>query len=244
MNNHALNRVYSFTLLLIGSDGSIQKVEVMLRPNAINEKNKFNMTPREVFTEEHEKLLIESKEWMKSTSDSSMLIATIILTVVYAAAFTVPGGTNDATGLPLLGAGVWMTVFFIFEALALSSATLCIITFWSIKTSGFEEDQFLNILPYQLKVGFSSLFVSLVGAISAFVSAYFLMMVKRRDWLVKSFLLLVYAMIIIATIGRFSELWLKMNLPKILPRVLMSTENSQEKSAGNGEAESKANGQA
>lgn len=216
----------------------------MLQPNAINEKNKDNMTPREVFTKQHGALLAESKEWMKSTSDSSMLIATIILTVVYAAAFTVPGGTNEATGLPILVNGVWLTVFFIFEALALFGATLCIITFWSITTSGFEEDQFLNILPYQLKLGFTSLFVSLIGAISAFVSAYHLMLVEERDWLVKSILLLVYVMIIIAIIGRFSELWLKMNLPRILPRVMMSTANSQENSARNGKIESTANKQA
>ncbi|KAH6801456.1 hypothetical protein C2S52_001920 [Perilla frutescens var. hirtella] len=158
-------------------------VQAMLPPQAIEEENKERKKPRELFVEEHEELLKESKAWMKSTADSCMLIATIILTVVYAAAFTVPGGNNEATGLPILVKSNWLTCFFIFEALALFSSTLCIITFWSITCSGFKEDQFLYILPYQLRLGFTALFGSLIGAISAFLSAYHMVLVEGKAWL-------------------------------------------------------------
>lgn len=216
-----------------------QKVEMLLPVIAINLKDsaKNGKTPGQVFTEKHAALLAESKIWMKSTSDSCMLIATIILTVVYAAAFTVPGGTSEVTGLPLLVKGAWLTLFFIFEAVALFGATMCIITFWSITTSGFEEYQFLHILPYQLKLGFTSLFVSLIGAISAFMSAYHLMLVEPRDWLVKSVLLLVYGILMLAIIGRFSELWFQMNLPEGLPRVLSTAKIGQPNPSGDGKVE-------
>ncbi|KAH6801438.1 hypothetical protein C2S52_001902 [Perilla frutescens var. hirtella] len=200
-------------------------VELML-PLHAEDKNKDKKKPRDLFVEKHEKLLEESKAWMKSTADSCMLIATIILTIAYAAAFTVPGGNNGATGLPVLVNSNWLTCFFIFEALALFSSTLCIITFWSITCSGFEEDQFLDILPYQLRLGFTALFASLIGAISAFLSAYNMVLVEGKAWLVKSFLLLIYVILVLAIYGRFSELWYKTKLPECLPQ-MMSKGNSQ-----------------
>ncbi|KAH6801503.1 hypothetical protein C2S52_001967 [Perilla frutescens var. hirtella] len=196
-------------------------VEDMLPLNVTEETNANDKTPREVFEEEHRELLKESKAWMKSTSDSCMLIATIILTVVYAAAFTVPGGNSEATGLPIRVKSNWLTCFFIFEALALFSSTLCIITFWSITCSGFEEDQFFDILPYQLRLGFTALFGSLIGAIASFMSAYHIVLVQGKAWLVKSFLLLICVILVFAILGRFWELWSKIKLPKSLPQNLV-----------------------
>ncbi|KAH6781348.1 hypothetical protein C2S51_006641 [Perilla frutescens var. frutescens] len=201
-------------------------VEAMVPVEYIKEKNKDKKTPRDLFVATHEQLLEESKAWMKSTADSCMLIATIILTVVYAAAFTVPEGNSEETGLPILVKSNWLTCFFIFEALALFSSTLCIITFWSITCSGFVEDQFLYVLPYQLRLGFTALFGSLVGAISAFLSAYHMVLVEGKAWLVKSFLLSIYAILVLAICGRFSELWYKTKLPECLPQ-MMSKRNGQ-----------------
>ncbi|KAH6758238.1 hypothetical protein C2S51_018473 [Perilla frutescens var. frutescens] len=195
-------------------------VEVMLPPQAIEQDNKEGKKPRELFVKEHEKLLKESKVWMKSTSDSCMLIATIILTVVYAAAFTVPGGNSEATGLPILVKSNWLTCFFIFEAFALFSSTLCIITFWSITCSGFVEDQFLHILPCQLRLGFTALFGSLIGAISAFLSAYHMVLVEGKAWIIKSCLLCICVILVLAICGRFSELWNKTKLPERLPQMM------------------------
>ncbi|KAH6758236.1 hypothetical protein C2S51_018471 [Perilla frutescens var. frutescens] len=192
----------------------------------IEKKNEDGKTPRDLFKEKHEKLLEESKLWMKTTADSCMLIATIILTVVYAAAFTVPGGNSEETGLPILVKSNWLSCFFIFEALALFSSTLCIITFWSITCSGFVEDQFLYVLPYQLRVGFTALFGSLIGAITAFLSAYHMVLVEGKAWLIKYCLLSIYLILVLAICGRFSELWNKTKLPECLPKMI-SNGNSQ-----------------
>ncbi|XP_057797238.1 uncharacterized protein LOC131013191 isoform X2 [Salvia miltiorrhiza] len=205
-----------------------KEVEAMVPSWFMEMKNVEEKKPREVFSEEHKELLRESEAWMRSTADCCMLIATIILTVVYAAAFTAPGGNDGETGLPILVGNAWFACFFIFEALALFGSTLCIITFWSITSSGFEEDRFLDILPYQLKFGISGLFGSLIGAISAFMSAYCLVFVGEGPgaWLVRCLLLFIYVMLVLAICGRFSELWFKMRLPKSLPRML-SLPNTQ-----------------
>ncbi|KAH6801459.1 hypothetical protein C2S52_001923 [Perilla frutescens var. hirtella] len=202
-------------------------VEALIPVEFIKKENKEKKKPGDVFVDEHKVLLEESKKWMKGTADSCMLIATIILTVVYAAAFTVPGGNSEATGLPILVKSNWLTCFFIFEALALFSSTLCIITFWSITCSGFVEDQFLYVLPYQLRLGFTALFGSLIGAISAFLSAYHMVLVEGKAWLVKSCLLSIYVILVLAIWGRFSELWNKTKLPECLPE-MMSKRNGQD----------------
>ncbi|KAH6781334.1 hypothetical protein C2S51_006627 [Perilla frutescens var. frutescens] len=197
-----------------------KEVKEMLPLQLIEMRNKDGKKPIELFTEEHEQLRSDSETWMRNTSDSCMLIATIILTVAYAAAFTVPGGNNGDTGLPVLVNNNWFTCFFIFEALALFNSALCIIAFWSISSSGFEEDHFLYILPYQLKLGLTGLFGSLIAAISAFMSAYYLMLVEPKAWLIKSILLLIYVILVLAIYSRFSELWFKIKLPKSLSRLL------------------------
>ncbi|KAA0055403.1 ankyrin repeat-containing protein [Cucumis melo var. makuwa] len=59
------------------------------------------LTPRELFTKEHKHLRREGEEWMKNTANSCMLVAALIATVVFAAAFTVPGGNEDKDGIPI-----------------------------------------------------------------------------------------------------------------------------------------------
>ncbi|KAG8368359.1 hypothetical protein BUALT_Bualt15G0037300 [Buddleja alternifolia] len=65
-------------------------------------KNKEGLIPREMFSMEHRDLLEKGERWMKETSNSYMLIATLIATVASAAAITLPGGNNNDTGMPLL----------------------------------------------------------------------------------------------------------------------------------------------
>ncbi|KAM4098058.1 hypothetical protein ACJW30_07G047900 [Castanea mollissima] len=74
-----------------------QAVEKIVPPSYIKMKNSKNQTPKELFAEEHKKLLKEGEKWMKSTATSCMLVATLIATVVFAAVITVPGGENNNT---------------------------------------------------------------------------------------------------------------------------------------------------
>ncbi|KAK4564343.1 hypothetical protein RGQ29_006420 [Quercus rubra] len=73
-----------------------QAVEKIVPPSYIKMKNSKNQTPKELFAEEHKKLL-KGEKWMKSTATSCMLVATLIATVVFAAVITVPGGENNNT---------------------------------------------------------------------------------------------------------------------------------------------------
>ncbi|GFS33772.1 ankyrin repeat family protein [Actinidia rufa] len=62
-------------------------------------RNKYNQTGQMVFTEAHQELLVEGEKWMKHTASSCTIVATLIFTIAFAAAISVPGGHNDANSL-------------------------------------------------------------------------------------------------------------------------------------------------
>ncbi|WJX31572.1 hypothetical protein P8452_19986 [Trifolium repens] len=57
-------------------------------------KNKDGKTAWEVFKEEHKTLIREGNNWIKDRSNTGMLVATLIATITFAAAITVPGAIN------------------------------------------------------------------------------------------------------------------------------------------------------
>ncbi|KAH6758247.1 hypothetical protein C2S51_018482 [Perilla frutescens var. frutescens] len=193
---------------------------IVVAPLCLEMRNKDGQTPRELFSKEHKGLLEKSETWMRNTADSCMLIATIMLTVVFTAAFTVPGGNDQNTGIPLLLKKNWFTCFVIFEALALFGSTLSIILFWSIMTSSFEENEFMHALPKQMKIGLIGLLISLVGSISAFMSAYFLAFVSVRGWLVKVVIIYGYIFVVLAIGVEIVKLLLNTNLQRYLSELL------------------------
>ncbi|XP_059436406.1 ankyrin repeat-containing protein ITN1-like [Corylus avellana] len=140
-------------------------------------------TPWELFTKEHEKLKEQGEKWMKDTANYCMLVATLIATVVFAAAFTVPGGNNQEIGTPIFLKSKWFTVFFISDALALVSSSTSILVFLSILTSRYTEKDFLVSLPTRLLFGLATLFISIASMVVAFSATCFLVHNSEMAWL-------------------------------------------------------------
>nr|GMD94807.1 ankyrin repeat-containing protein At3g12360-like isoform X1 [Ipomoea batatas]GME14417.1 ankyrin repeat-containing protein At3g12360-like isoform X1 [Ipomoea batatas] len=115
---------------------------------------------------------------MTATATSCMLVATLIATMVFAAVFTVPGGSNDDTGIPVFIKRRSFTVFMISDAVAMICSIISIIMFLSILISRFRQDDFLVSLPLKLLVGLTTLFVSIVGMLVAFAVAFSLIFNK------------------------------------------------------------------
>ncbi|KAH6801471.1 hypothetical protein C2S52_001935 [Perilla frutescens var. hirtella] len=194
-----------------------KRVEAIVPPLFLEKRNTNGHKPRELFWMEHKNLLEESMKHLKSTSESCLLVATIILTVVFAAAFAPPGG-YDETGVPILLTNSWFTSFVIFEVLALFSSTYSILTFWSILSSNYEEDQFLSS-PNHMRHALSALLFSVLCAISAFLSGFFLVFVQRRKALVVSFMLPVYVWLVVGVSFQFFKLFPKTNLLEYYSRM-------------------------
>ncbi|XP_059440137.1 ankyrin repeat-containing protein ITN1-like [Corylus avellana] len=159
-----------------------KEIEKIVPHTYVNRENSKHQTPKEIFTKQHKNLQKEGEKWMKDTANYCMLVTTLIATVIFAAAFTVPGGHNQDTGTPILLRSNWLIVFFISDAIALCSSLTSTIIFLSILTSRYTEDDFLKSLPTKLMLGLATLFISMAGMMVAFSATFFLVYTSTRAW--------------------------------------------------------------
>ena len=132
--------------------------------------------PRELFTESHKELVEEGEKWMKETASSCTVVAALIVTIMFAAAITVPGGNLQDLGLPtFLNEKVFM-VFIISDALSLLSASTSLLMFLGILTSRYAEEDFLKSLPKKMIVGLSTLILSIATMMITFCASLFIIL--------------------------------------------------------------------
>ncbi|XP_059436348.1 ankyrin repeat-containing protein NPR4-like [Corylus avellana] len=124
----------------------------------------------------------DGEQWMKDRANYCMVVAALIATVMFAAAFTVPGGNDQTKGTPIFLEMNWFMAFFISDAIALCFSSTSIIIFMSILTSRYREDDFLKSLPLKLLFGLATLFISMTGMMVAFNTTFFLVYTSARAW--------------------------------------------------------------
>ncbi|PWA51848.1 ankyrin repeat-containing domain, PGG domain protein [Artemisia annua] len=122
--------------------------------------NNDGVTAEQLFIENNAQLRIDAKEWMKSTAQNCSVVAVLIATVAFAAAYTVPGGPNQSTGYPLLKKEPFFIAFAIADALSLTFSLTSVIIFLSILTSSFHLEDFKSSLHYKLLIGLTVLTLS------------------------------------------------------------------------------------
>ncbi|XP_031372740.1 protein ACCELERATED CELL DEATH 6-like [Punica granatum] len=134
-------------------------VEEFVHPPVRVQKDNDGLAARELLAKEHQDLLRDAEKWMKDTSNSCMVVSALTATVVFAAAFTVPGGNVDGKGSPRFLTEQVFTWFAV-DVLALFSSATAISMFLSILTAWYAEKDFLHALPKRLILGFASLFLA------------------------------------------------------------------------------------
>ncbi|XP_050378548.1 uncharacterized protein LOC126795853 [Argentina anserina] len=167
--------------------------------------NSDGKTPRELFTTNHEKLKEDAEQSMKGTATSCTVVGALIVTIMFAAAFTVPGGTNNSTGAPMFLAKKLFLVFIISDTLSLVSSTTSVILFLGILTSRYAEDDFLKILPVKMMIGLLTLFISIATMMISFCSALIIMLKEDYSWAI-------IPSIFAASIPVVSFIWLQVPL--------------------------------
>ncbi|XP_050365952.1 protein ACCELERATED CELL DEATH 6-like isoform X2 [Argentina anserina] len=159
-----------------------KEVENIVAPKARELVNwTDHMTPRELFTKTHSKLLKDGESWMKETATSFTVVGALIVTLMFATAFTVPGGYNQDTGLPIFIDERLFMVFIISDATSLFSATTSSLMFLGILTSRYAEDDFLKLLPTKMIIGLFTLFFSITTMMIAFCAAL-LLILQEKPW--------------------------------------------------------------
>ncbi|KAK4368295.1 hypothetical protein RND71_012087 [Anisodus tanguticus] len=161
-----------------------KEVETIVQASYKEMRDSKGRTPRMLFTEEHKELVKEGEKWMKETASSCMLVAALITTVMFAAIFTVPGGSNNDTGTPIFLKEKTFILFSMMDALALFSSVISILMFLSILTSRYAEEDFLSTLPKRLIIGFISLFIAIAAMLVAFSSSFFIVLGHQMAWIV------------------------------------------------------------
>ncbi|XP_059442393.1 ankyrin repeat-containing protein NPR4-like [Corylus avellana] len=158
-------------------------VEKVCLPWIHDIRNKTNMTAKELFIHNHKDMLKEGEKWMKATATSCMVVGALIITIMFTAAFTVPGGNNQNTGFLTFSDKKLFTAFIIFDALSLFSASTSVLIFLGMVTSRYAEDDFSRSLPLKMIIGHYTLFFSIATMMVAFCSGLFLM-VPKKLWMV------------------------------------------------------------
>ncbi|KAI7743157.1 hypothetical protein M8C21_018329 [Ambrosia artemisiifolia] len=160
-----------------------EEVKKLVLPLQLTKKNIYKQTPEMVFTMEHEDLLRQGEAWIKKTAESCSITVALIVTVVFAAAITVPGGNNQDSGTPLFKNKISFTIFAISNAFSLFTGATSLLLFLSILTARSSEKDFLVSLPRRLILGLLTLFLSTIAMLVAFGAILFLVFCDQRPWM-------------------------------------------------------------
>ncbi|XP_010550279.1 PREDICTED: ankyrin repeat-containing protein ITN1 [Tarenaya hassleriana] len=146
-----------------------KEVESLVQPkhrkmlNSIQKK-----TPRALFTDQHKELVEQGEKWMKETASSCSVVAALIATMMFSAAFTVPGGYSEG-GTPIYIRRKSFMVYIVSDAISLFTSCVSLLMFLGILKSRYREEDFLRSLPTKLIVGLASLFLSMASMMVTFV---------------------------------------------------------------------------
>ncbi|XP_022931017.1 uncharacterized protein LOC111437339 [Cucurbita moschata] len=140
--------------------------------------NKEGKTANALFQETHEKLAKKGGKWLYDTSDSFTLVATLIATVAFATAVTIPGG-NDENGGAILGQELGFSIFSYSSLIALFLSSTSVIMFLAIMTSRFNIKDFGLVLPWKLLIGLCCLYFSIIAMLVSFCSGHYFLISNR-----------------------------------------------------------------
>ncbi|GKU96829.1 hypothetical protein SLEP1_g10021 [Rubroshorea leprosula] len=97
-----LARIFSPALQMQRELQWFKEVERIVPEWCKESKNGEDETAYEVFSNSHKELVKEGEKWMRDTASSFSVVGTLIITIMFAAAFTLPGG-NAQDGLDVFG---------------------------------------------------------------------------------------------------------------------------------------------
>jgi hypothetical protein len=147
----------------------LQQVRKLIPSHYVTLRNDHGMTARELFYEQHKEHLNNARMWIKETTQSCSTVAALVATFVFAAAYTVPGG-SDENGKPNLIKSPYFLTFAVADVVSLAFSLTSLTVFLSLLTSRFELQDFHIALPRKLTVGFTFLFLSMMTSMLSFGS--------------------------------------------------------------------------
>ncbi|XP_015576629.2 uncharacterized protein LOC8265452 isoform X1 [Ricinus communis] len=174
--SHRLARISGAALQMQRELQWYKEVESIVSPLSKEHLNRFDQRPGDIFSESHLKLVADGEKWMKETATSCSVVGALIITIMFTAAFTVPGGNDQESGFPLFLHMKTFIIFIISDAISLFASSTSVLTFLGVLTSRYAEEDFLKSLPTKLIIALSTLFVSIAAMMVAFCSTLIIML--------------------------------------------------------------------
>ncbi|KAF2318351.1 hypothetical protein GH714_005709 [Hevea brasiliensis] len=153
-----------------------KEVENIVNPSFKEFININNEMPRQIFSDQHRQLMGDGEKWMKETATSCTVVGALIITIMFTAAFTVPGGNFEETGYPIFSHEKSFMIFIISDAISLFASSTSVLMFLGILTSRYAENDFLKSLPTKLIIGLSTLCISIAAMMVAFCATLIIML--------------------------------------------------------------------
>ncbi|PON38550.1 PGG domain containing protein [Trema orientale] len=152
-----------------------KEIENTMPPHYAESKNSDGMTPRELFSKNHGDLMIEGEKWMKETASFCIVSSALVVTIMFAAAITIPGGNDQNTGFPMFQNKKLFKVFMISDIFSVFSSTVSVLEFLGVITSRYAEEDFLKALPTKMTTGVACLLFSVATMMLSFCAVIFTM---------------------------------------------------------------------
>ncbi|MCD7463956.1 hypothetical protein HAX54_051768 [Datura stramonium] len=152
-----------------------KRVKYCIHPRLWSLKNSEGLTAKELFERNHSGVRKEAEKTIRDLGNSVLILATLLCTINFAAVFTVPGGFDDKTGLPILlnindvKSDLWMLMFFLGAALFDSVFTMGALL--SFLLSKFDSDDFYIAMPLKICAVYTFLYYSAAFTVLAGVQA-------------------------------------------------------------------------
>ena len=197
----------------------MQFVKDNMPPNFCHQVNKDGKTPDEILNETHMEIVKDGGEWLKNTSNSCSVVATLIAAVVFPASTTVPGGLNDSSGMPIFVKHPAFSLFAASTLVALCSSIFALFLFLTILTTQYQLKDFRSNVPKKLLLGMTLLFVSIGSMLISFCAGQFFLLrskLKDKEFPVYTVICLPIILLSIALFPLYFQL-LKVTLKKVPP---------------------------
>lgn len=155
-----------------------QELKKVLPVSYRGAKNLEGETPQMCFLRTHYDLKKDGEEWVRSTAGSYSIITALIVTIMFAAAFTFPGGNDQSTGVPIFLRKKLFVGFMACDIISLFLASYSILIFLVFLTAPYGLDSFGGELLGLLLTAIAALVISIFAMLLAFSFAVMIMLTK------------------------------------------------------------------
>ncbi|KAI3508791.1 hypothetical protein L1887_23806 [Cichorium endivia] len=159
--------------------GWFKEIRRILPPSLREKKNKDGKTARELFVENHKKLVLEGVDWITKASSNLMVAAVLTAGISFAASITFAGGYIQEIGKPVLSQNKDFEGFVELNAMSFLFASTSILFLLSINSSDHSGRDFLWGLTIRFSMATLFLSQSLMYMVLAFSNNFTLILSKK-----------------------------------------------------------------